>query len=98
MTTFLSASFAAGALILLTAMVRHFAGHRLPRRMYIALWDITVLRLLIPVGLPRWGWQSISLPPMSAARVRLRNPCRTTTRDARRFCKRIRSAAACRSA
>ena len=53
MTTFLSASFAAGALILLTAMVRHFAGHRLPRRMYIALWDIAVLRLLIPVGLPR---------------------------------------------
>lgn len=53
MTTFLSASFAAGALILLTALVRRFAGNRLPRRMYIALWDIAVLRLLIPVGLPR---------------------------------------------
>ena len=53
MTTFLSASLAAGVLILLTALVRHFAGNRLPRRMYIALWDIAVLRLLIPVGLPR---------------------------------------------
>lgn len=53
MITFLSSSLAAGALILLTALVRHFAGNRLPRRMYIALWDIAVLRLLIPVGLPR---------------------------------------------
>lgn len=51
--TFLSSSLAAGALILLTALVRRFAGSRLPRRMYIALWDIAVLRLLIPVGLPR---------------------------------------------
>ena len=53
MMTFLSSSLAAGALILLTALVRRFAGSRLPRRMYIALWDIAVLRLLIPVGLPR---------------------------------------------
>lgn len=53
MITFLSSSLAAGALILLTALVRRFAGSRLPRRMYIALWDIAVLRLLIPVGLPR---------------------------------------------
>ena len=150
--TFLSSSLAAGALILLTALVRRFAGSRLPRRMYIALWDIAVLRLLIPVGLPRtdrafaayvqtsafvqplqaetvtadmvdvqalssttetgfqlsetvrvallviWVWRCISSPPTSAARARLRNPCRTTTRDARRFCKRIRSAAACKSA
>lgn len=51
--TFLSSSLAVGALILLTALVRRFAGSRLPRRMYIALWDIAVLRLLIPVGLPR---------------------------------------------
>lgn len=51
--TFLSSSLAAGALILLTALVRRFAGSRLPRRMYIALWDIAVLRLLISVGLPR---------------------------------------------
>ena len=53
MMTFLSSSLAAGALILLTALVRRFAGSRLPRRMYIALWDIAVLRLLTPVGLPR---------------------------------------------
>ena len=53
MITFLSSSLAASALILLMALVRHFAGNRLPRRMYIALWDIAVLRLLIPVGLPR---------------------------------------------
>lgn len=55
MTTFLAASLAAGALILLTALLRRFAGSRLPRRTYIALWDIAALRLLIPVGLPRSG-------------------------------------------
>ena len=157
MMTFLSSSLAAGALILLTALVRRFAGSRLPRRMYIALWDIAVLRLLIPVGLPRtdgafaaYVQTSAFVQPLQAetvtadmvdvqalssttetgfqlsetvrvallviwvavalglalyfiaayipARARLRNPCRTTTRDARRFCKRIRSAAACRSA
>ncbi|MFR0859594.1 MAG: M56 family metallopeptidase [Christensenellales bacterium] len=37
MMTFLSSSLAAGALILLTALVRRFAGSRLPRRMYIAV-------------------------------------------------------------
>ena len=52
MTTFLSASLAAGVLILMTALVRRFAGSRFPRRMYIALWDLAVLRLLIPIGLP----------------------------------------------
>lgn len=55
MTTFLSASLAAGALILLTALLRRFVGSRLPRRMYIALWDLAAIRLLIPGGLPRSG-------------------------------------------
>ena len=72
MMTFLSSSLAAGALILLTALVRRFAGSRLPRRMYIALWDIAVLRLLIPVGLPRTDG---AFAPM-CKHLRLFSPCR----------------------
>ncbi len=53
MTIFLSMSLSAGVLILLTALLRRFAGNRLPRRMYVALWDIAVLRLLVPLALPK---------------------------------------------
>lgn len=47
--TLLEMSLSAGAIILLTAVLRLLAGGRLPRRMYIALWDIATLRLLVPV-------------------------------------------------
>ncbi|MFR6378166.1 MAG: hypothetical protein ACLUN5_17655 [Oscillospiraceae bacterium] len=72
MMTFLSSSLAAGALILLTALVRRFAGSRLPRRMYIALWDIAVLRLLIPSACRA---QTELLLPM-CKHLRLFSPCR----------------------
>lgn len=50
--TLLQRSMSAGALILLTALLRRFAGNRLPRRMYVALWDLATLRLLVPFALP----------------------------------------------
>ena len=46
-------SLSAGALILLTALLRLVAGTRLPRRMYVALWDIALLCGLIPFRIPR---------------------------------------------
>lgn len=50
--TLLEMSLSAGAIILLTVVLRLFAGGRLPRRMYIAMWDIATLRLLVPVRIP----------------------------------------------
>ena len=99
MTTFLSASLAAGVLILLTALVRHFAGNRLPRRMYIALWDIAVLRLLIPVGLPRADRALAAYVQTTVLNQSLQAGMMIAdVVDARRFCKRIRPAATCRFA
>ena len=66
MTTFLSMSLSAGVLILLTALLRRFAGNRLPRRMYIALWDIAALRLLVPLTLPKQLSISALFPSPSA--------------------------------
>ena len=48
-------SFCAGAVIALTAMLRAACRGRLPRRMFVALWDLAVLRLLVPLLLP-WAY------------------------------------------
>ncbi|MBP3522493.1 MAG: M56 family metallopeptidase [Clostridia bacterium] len=48
-------SLCAGALIALTALLRASCRGRLPRRMYIALWDLAALRLLVPLSLP-WAY------------------------------------------
>jgi bla regulator protein BlaR1 len=42
----------AGILILEIVALRAIAGSRLPRTMYIALWMITLLRLILPVSIP----------------------------------------------
>lgn len=47
-------SLSAGAVILVTALLRRMAGARLPRRMYIALWDVALLCGLIPFRVT-WG-------------------------------------------
>ena len=44
----------ASALIALAALLRLLAGNRLPRRMFVALWDIACLRLLVPFF---FGWR-----------------------------------------
>ena len=41
-----------GAIILVTALVRLLVRDRAPRRMYVALWDLAMLRLLVPFRLP----------------------------------------------
>lgn len=45
-------SLSASAVILLTALLRHFAANRLPRRMYIALWDVALLAGIVPFRVP----------------------------------------------
>ena len=47
-------SLSVSALILLTALLRLAAGTRLPRRMYVALWDVALLCGLLPFRVP---WQ-----------------------------------------
>ena len=44
-------------MILLTALLRHLAANRLPRRMYIALWDVALLASLIPFRVP---WEALA--------------------------------------
>ena len=41
-----------GAMILVAALMRLLLRDRLPRRMYVALWDLAMLRLLVPFRLP----------------------------------------------
>lgn len=58
MLTIWQMGLSAVALIILTALLRRFASDRLPRRMYIALWDLAVLSMLIPY---RPAWNPLSL-------------------------------------
>lgn len=48
----LKISILGGFLILLIIIVRLFAINKLPKRIFILLWDIVLLRLLIPFNLP----------------------------------------------
>ena len=48
----LQRSLSAGAVIALTALLRAACRGRLPRRMFVVLWDLAVLRLLVPLSLP----------------------------------------------
>ena len=50
-------SLSASAVILLTALLRRLAANRLPRRMYIALWDIALLANMVPFRVP---WEALS--------------------------------------
>ena len=50
-------SLSASLIILLTALLRHAAANRLPRRMYIALWDVALLASLVPYRVP---WEALS--------------------------------------
>lgn len=56
----LQRSLSAGAVIALTALLRAACRGRLPRRMYIALWDLAALRLLVPFSLP-WAYSPRAL-------------------------------------
>lgn len=51
----LQRSLSAGAVIALTALLRAACRGRLPRRMFVVLWDLATLRLLLPLSLP-WAY------------------------------------------
>ena len=55
----------ASALILLTALLRLLFGGRLPRRAFVALWDVAALRMLLPFSL------SLRVFPRNAPRALL---------------------------
>ncbi len=48
----LQMSLSGGAMILAVALVRGLALHKLPKRLFPALWALVLLRLLIPFSLP----------------------------------------------
>lgn len=48
----LQMSFSGGILILVIVLIRTIAGSRLPKRAFLALWVVALLRLLIPFSLP----------------------------------------------
>lgn len=52
----LKMSFSGGVLILLIIILRFFAINKLPKKVFVLLWYIVLLRLLLPVDLPfRYG-------------------------------------------
>ncbi len=63
--TFLQMSLSGGLLILAAAFVRCFALHRLPKRTFLILWEIALLRLLVPFSVPSFFsvWSLIRLDP-----------------------------------
>ena len=63
--SFMEMGLTASALILLTALLRLAFGRRLPRRAFIALWDIAALRMLLPFSL------SLRVFPRTAPRALL---------------------------
>ena len=72
----LQRSLSAGAAIALTALLRAACRGRLPRRMFVALWDLAALRLLVPLSLP-WAYAPrallralLSHGPQQTAKVR----------------------------
>ncbi len=48
----LQMSFSGGILILVIVLIRTIAGSRLPKRAFLALWAVALLRLLLPFSLP----------------------------------------------
>ncbi len=48
----LSMSLAGGVMILLVILLRALALHTLPKRMFLVLWGMVLLRLLVPFSLP----------------------------------------------
>lgn len=45
-------SYSAGILILIIVVIRALAINKLPKRVFLALWGIVLLRLLIPIAIP----------------------------------------------
>lgn len=80
-------SLCACTVIALTALLRAACRSRLPRRMFVALWDLAVLRLLVPLSLP-WAYAPQALMhaflSMRSGRTRRRSRSRIPPRLSRR--------------
>lgn len=65
----LKSSISGGILILLIIILRFLAINKLPKRTFVLLWDIALLRLLLPFDLPFHlpFFRSIALPVRKAA-------------------------------
>jgi beta-lactamase regulating signal transducer with metallopeptidase domain len=50
--SFVEMSFSATVLILIIMLLRKFLLDRLPKRAFLILWGIALLRLLVPVSVP----------------------------------------------
>lgn len=50
--SFLQMSLAASVMILVILLIRTLAIHRLPKRFFLLLWVVVLLRLLVPFSLP----------------------------------------------
>lgn len=83
-----------GAIILVTALVRLLVRDRAPRRMYVALWDLAMLRLLVPFRLPALTSVQRAVQTGAPAGIRVqtlaggacaRSRCRAGGRMRRRF-------------
>ncbi|MBQ7371638.1 MAG: hypothetical protein IJW67_07120 [Blautia sp.] len=52
MISFISMSLTGGILILLISILRAFSGKYLPKRLFVCLWIVVILRLLLPLSIP----------------------------------------------
>ncbi|MCI8285967.1 MAG: peptidase M56, partial [Firmicutes bacterium] len=48
----LQMSLSGGAMILAAVLIRALALHRLPKRIFLAIWGLVLIRLLVPFSLP----------------------------------------------
>ena len=65
MRMLLENSLSAGALIVWILILRKLAVYRLPKRVFVLLWDVTLLRLMVPIELP------VGLNPVKTVLYRL---------------------------
>lgn len=62
----LQMSISAGVMIIIILLLHALAINRLPKRIFLILWDIVLIRLLLPVSIPT-SWHILS--PLPATTV-----------------------------
>ena len=48
----LQMSISAGLLVIVIVLIRTVALNRLPKKMFLALWSVSLFRLLVPISIP----------------------------------------------
>ena len=65
----LKMSLSGGILVIFIIILRRILNNRMPKRVFVLLWDIVILRLLIPFDLPfKYGILQPLLQPGPKAR------------------------------